>query len=55
MIIRVLEVPHLDGNYTVFGEVIDGFQTLDKIANTPVDSYDRPIEDIKYTMKILDN
>jgi peptidyl-prolyl cis-trans isomerase B (cyclophilin B) len=46
--------PHLDGSYTVFGEVIEGMQVLDKISNTPVDSYDRPLQDIKYTMKILD-
>ena len=27
---------HLDGNYTVFGEVVDGFEVIDKIANEPV-------------------
>ena len=30
--------PHLPKNYTIFGEVVDGFDTLDKIANTPVTS-----------------
>ena len=37
---------HLDGGYTIFGEVIDGFEVIDKIANEPV-SADRPIKEIK--------
>ncbi|ADQ78283.1 peptidyl-prolyl cis-trans isomerase cyclophilin type [Paludibacter propionicigenes WB4] len=39
--------PHLDGNYTVFGEVIDGLNIVDKIANATTDDNDRPIENIK--------
>lgn len=38
---------HLDGQYTVFGEVIDGLDVIDKIAAVPVDRYDRPYEDVK--------
>lgn len=45
--------PHLDGEYTVFGEVIEGLSVLDKIASLPVDAYNRPIEDISYTMEII--
>lgn len=45
--------PHLDGNYTVFGEVTDGFDVLDKLLNSPVDAYDRPINDIKFSIKII--
>ncbi len=45
--------PHLDGSYTVFGEIVSGFDVLDKIANSDVDAYDRPINDIKYTIKII--
>lgn len=45
--------PHLDGSYTVFGEVVDGFETLDKIAQMATDQRDRPQRDIKMTMKIL--
>lgn len=42
--------PHLDNNYTVFGEVIEGLEVIDKIAAVIKDPNDRPIEDI--TMKI---
>jgi cyclophilin family peptidyl-prolyl cis-trans isomerase len=37
---------HLDGDYTVFGEVIDGFDTIDKIAAEPTNR-DRPIKELK--------
>ncbi|TND10456.1 MAG: Peptidyl-prolyl cis-trans isomerase (rotamase)-cyclophilin family [Bacteroidetes bacterium] len=46
-------VPHLDGNYTVFGEVISGFEVIDKIAATPRNQFDRPNTDIRMTMKIV--
>ncbi|MDR3326700.1 MAG: peptidylprolyl isomerase [Prevotellaceae bacterium] len=39
--------PHLDGNYTVFGEVVEGFDVLEKIQNIPTNSNDRPRKDIK--------
>ena len=34
---------HLDGEYTVFGETVAGFNVIDKIAATPADRYDRPL------------
>ena len=37
---------HLDGQYSIFGEVIDGLEVIDKIAAVPVDRYDRPYEDV---------
>lgn len=40
-------VPHLDQNYTVFGEVIEGINIVDSIAIQPVDSLDRPLNDIQ--------
>ncbi len=39
--------PHLDGQYTVFGEVIEGMETVEKIQNTATDRFDRPTEDVK--------
>ncbi len=39
--------PHLDGSYTVFGEVIEGIEIVDSIANCKRDKMDRPIEDIR--------
>lgn len=38
--------PHLDGQYTVFGEVIKGIKVVDEIANTPTMPSDLPQEDI---------
>ena len=45
--------PFLDGNYTVFGEVIKGLEVLDKIAAVKTDGNNRPAEDIKMTVTIL--
>lgn len=39
--------PHLDGNYTVYGEVISGMDIVDKIADQKRDKLDRPEEDQK--------
>ena len=38
-------IPHLDGGYTVFGEIVEGLEVLDKIQQTPTDDNDRPIDD----------
>ena len=37
---------HLDGSYTVFGKVISGMNTVDKIAATPTDNSDWPLQNI---------
>lgn len=44
--------PHLDMNYTVFGEVESGLDVVDKIAGTARDSSNRPLTDIRMKMKI---
>lgn len=37
---------HLDGQYSIFGEVISGLEVIDRIATVDVDRYDRPYEDV---------
>lgn len=37
---------HLDGQYTVYGEVFDGIEVIDRIAATPTDHYNRPYDDV---------
>ena len=37
---------HLDGQYSIFGEVTQGLEVIDKIAQVPVDRMDRPYEDV---------
>lgn len=39
-------LPDLDGEYTVFGEVVDGFDVIDKIAGLKTDKNDRPYTDV---------
>lgn len=45
--------PHLDGSYTVFGEVVEGLAVLDTIASLPVDDFNRPLEDVVFTIKMI--
>lgn len=47
-------VHHLDKEYTVFGEVTEGFEIIDKIAALPTDGNDRPLTDVKIKVRILD-
>lgn len=42
----------LDGQYTVFGQVVQGQEVIDKIAALPKDARDRPLTDLKMTMKV---
>ena len=37
---------HLDGQYTVFGEIYEGLDVIDRIATVATDRYDRPYEDV---------
>lgn len=45
--------PHLDNAYTVFGEVVEGIDVIDKIAAVQTDKHDRPIKDVKMKIKKL--
>lgn len=39
--------PHLDGEYTVFGEVVSGLDVVEKIQGVACDGNDRPLEDVR--------
>lgn len=39
--------PHLDGSYTIFGQVISGLEVVDSIQCSPTDENDRPLDDIR--------
>ena len=43
---------HLDGQYTVFGQVISGFEVIDKVAEQRTNHGDRPVEQIVTTFKV---
>lgn len=45
--------PHLDRNYTVFGEVVKGLAMVDNIAEEPIGKGNRPIADVKMTVTVL--
>ena len=46
--------PHLDGAYTVFGEVVSGLDVVDKIAAVKTAMGDKPVEDLKMSIKIIE-
>lgn len=45
--------PHLDGSYTVFGQVVRGLDVISKIAQVKRDQKNRPLEDIVMKVKII--
>ncbi|MBK8500153.1 MAG: peptidylprolyl isomerase [Flavobacteriales bacterium] len=46
--------PHLDGAYTVFGEVVEGLPVIDALAAQACDGRDRPVKDIRMFMRVLE-
>ena len=52
--IMVARSPHLDGQYTVFGEVIKGIEVADKIVGQPRNRRDLPLERIEITVKVME-
>jgi peptidyl-prolyl cis-trans isomerase B (cyclophilin B) len=52
--ICVADAPHLDRQYTVFGEVVSGLDVVDKIVSQPRDRRDNPDERIEITVKIIE-
>jgi len=52
--IMVDKAPHLDGQYTVFGEVIKGIEVTDKIVSQPRGPRDNPLERIEMTIEIVE-
>ncbi|MDN5285256.1 MAG: peptidylprolyl isomerase [Mucilaginibacter sp.] len=46
-------VPHLDQNYTVYGEVVSGIDMVDRIAAVKKDECDRPLADVAMTVEVL--
>ena len=47
--------PHLDGQYTVFGEVLEGMEVVEKIQQAETDGRDRPLDDIKILSVKVEN
>ncbi len=45
--------PHLDQNYTVYGEVVSGIDMVDRIAGVKKDKNDRPLQDVPMTVSLL--
>ncbi|KAI3426947.1 hypothetical protein D9Q98_006891 [Chlorella vulgaris] len=41
--------PHLNGKYTIFGQVIDGMDVLDRMEKVPTGPNDRPLQEMKLT------
>jgi peptidyl-prolyl cis-trans isomerase B (cyclophilin B) len=46
-------IPHLDQNYTVFGEVVQGIEMIDTIAAVKTGPADRPVDDVRMTVTVL--
>ena len=52
--ICVADAPYLDGQYTVFGEVVEGMDVADAIVSQERDARDNPLKKIEMTVKIVE-
>lgn len=46
--------PHLDGEYTVFGQVVEGLEVIDKIAAVETNQRDRPLEEVRMKVSVVE-
>lgn len=51
--IMVAKAPHLDGQYTVFGEIVKGVDVAETIVSQPRDLRDNPVERIEMTIEVV--
>jgi cyclophilin family peptidyl-prolyl cis-trans isomerase len=45
--------PHLDANYTVFGELVNGFEVVSKISNVTRDKNNLPLDNVMMNISII--
>jgi cyclophilin family peptidyl-prolyl cis-trans isomerase len=45
--VTVAATPHLDNKHTIFGEIVEGYDVVEKISKAPRDSQDRPKKEVK--------
>ncbi len=48
-------IPRLDGDYTIFGQVVRGMSIVEQINQVKTDTSDRPIEPVSFSVRVLDN
>ncbi len=46
--------PHLDGQYTIFGQVVEGLDVVREIQRVPTDSLDRPVQDVRILRAVVE-
>jgi peptidyl-prolyl cis-trans isomerase-like 1 len=44
--VRIVETPYLNSKHTVFGQVVDGMDVVDKLGSVKTGELDRPVKDV---------